>query len=99
MGEADFVDLVDQSGSANQGITPTTHRCGPGMGFLSGQGDLVPALALGISDHTDLLLLILEDGPLFDMRFKEHLEWPAADTIGAVVSDALQLLAHGLAVE
>ncbi len=83
---------------ADQRVAAAVHRRRAGMGFLPGQGQLVPALALGVGDHADGLVLGLEDRPLLDMRLEIGADRALAHRLGAGIADALQLLAHGLAV-
>src|SRR5215472_19243835 len=47
VGMADAVDGIDHTGGADQRVAPLRHRRRPGMSLLPGDGNLVPALALG----------------------------------------------------
>jgi hypothetical protein len=69
------------------------------MGLLPYHCDLEPALALRALHHTDGLLLGLQDRALLDMRLEEREDVTPADLLRPVIADALQLCAHGLAVE
>src|SRR6185437_16050066 len=69
------------------------------MALAPGQGDLDPLDALDAEHDANRLALRLEDRPLLDMRFEEGAELPSADRPIAEIADALQFLAHGLAIE
>ena len=68
------------------------------MGFDSGQGDLVPALALCVGYHADRLFLVLQDRSLLYVGLEVGMDITAADFVLPGIVDPLQFFAHGPAV-
>jgi len=87
---AEAVDHVDHARRTNQRIAPPRHRCGPGMRLLPGDGDLVPALALGAGDDANRLVRCFEHRPLLDMRLEIGGYRMTADRFGAGKADPFE---------
>ncbi len=96
---ADPVDRVDHPRGTDQRVAPPRHRRRPGMRLLTGDGDLVPALALGAGDDADRLARRFEDRPLLDMRLEIGGDRMAADRLGAGKADPFEFGAEGYAGE
>ena len=92
---ADAVDRVDHAGGTDQRVAPAGHRGRPGMRFLTGHGDLVPALALRAGHDADRQPGGFEDRPLLDMRLEIGSDRAPADRPGSGKADAPQLAAKG----
>ena len=71
------------------------------MGLHPGQGDFIPALALGIGNNADIHAFIFQDRPLFDMGFKigPHRMGINRGLVFAHIADAFKFLAHGFAID
>ena len=96
--EGDAVDGVDHAGGAKKRVAALIHGKGPGMSFLALDGDAKTALALSAQDHADRFALRFQEGTLFDVSLEIGVHRIAAHRLGPGVADALQLLAHGVAV-
>ena len=92
---ADKVDPVDHAGGTNQCVAPPRHRRRPGMRFLTGYRDFVPALALGAGDDADRLARRFEDRPLLDMRLEIGGNRLSADRLGTGKADPPEFGAEG----
>jgi hypothetical protein len=68
------------------------------MRRLAGDRDLVPAHALHALHDADHAGLVLEDRALLDVQLEHGGEFPGAGLVLALVADALELIAEGLAV-
>ena len=64
------------------------------MRLLPGDGDLVPALALGAGHHADRLARRFEDRPLLDMRLEIRGDRTSAYRLGAGEADPFELSAE-----
>src|SRR6266478_3957080 len=95
VGMADAVDRVDHPRRTDQRVAAPRHRRRPGMRLLTGDGDLVPALALGAGDDTDRQARRFEDRPLLDMRLEISGDRAVADRFGAGKPDPIELGAEG----
>src|SRR6516225_11182430 len=65
------------------------------MRLLPGDGDLVPALALGAGHHADRLARRFEDRPLLDMRLEIRGDRTSAYRLDTRETDPFELGAEG----
>src|ERR1051325_6486475 len=73
---------------------PTSASRRRGMGFLTGHGDLVPALALRPGHDADRQPGGFEDRPLLDMRLEIGFDRTVADRPGSGKADAAEFAAE-----
>ena len=94
----DALHLDHHARRAHQRVLAPVHGRCAGVGFGASHRDFEPALALGAGDHADRLFLGLEDRPLLDMRLEVGLDRAPAAFRFALVADARQLRAEGVAI-
>src|SRR5271166_701365 len=87
---ADPVDCIYHPGGSDQRVAAPRHRCRTGVRLLSGDGNLVPALALRAGYDADRLLGGFEDRALLDMRLEIGGDGPAAYRFRAGKADPLE---------
>jgi len=97
MPAGDRIDLVDQTGGAEQRVLAQMHRGGARMGVLADDVRLVPAHALHAGDDADVLGLGLENRALLDVQLEERRERMRPAWFRAAIADRFERGAEAFA--
>ena len=95
----ELAHLEDHLGGRDQRVAATLHGRGADLVRLSVHVDVVPVEAEDAFGHADGLALGLEHRALLDVQLVVGMEGPGCAGQGALVADALQLLAEDHAVD
>src|SRR5262249_151216 len=92
------LDALDPPSAAAPRVLAQRDGHRPGMRLLPGDGDVVPAQALGALHDSDHVAVVLQDRSLLDVQLEHAGKFARACLLGATVADALKLLAESFAV-